>query len=70
MKNIIKRLKYASATLRDNEQYNDDPECNAEGESADSVDEVINMIENISDLIKGKDYDHVKISMISNMLKK
>jgi hypothetical protein len=70
MKTLKEKLIEASLILRDNEQYNDDPSYNPEGEAADACDDAIKLMDNILELMKGKDYDHVKLSMISNMLKK
>jgi len=60
----------AAVMLREYEQYNDDPECNGEALAADACDDAIKLMDNILELISGKDYDHVKLSMISNMIKK
>jgi len=44
---IIDRLNTAALTLRDYEQYNDDPEMNAEGDAADTCDDAAALIKHL-----------------------
>ena len=48
MKNIIERLNAASLILRDNEQYNDDPDYNPEGLAADACDDAASLIKHLA----------------------
>jgi hypothetical protein len=46
--NIFDRLKTASSILRDNEQYNDDPDYNPEGLAADACDDAASLIKHLA----------------------
>jgi hypothetical protein len=46
--NIIERLNAASLMLRDNEQYNDDPDYNPEGLAADACDDAAVLIKHLT----------------------
>jgi hypothetical protein len=44
---IITRLTFAAAMLREYEQYNDDPDCNGEGLAADACDDAAALIKRL-----------------------
>jgi len=65
---IIDRLNTAALTLRDYEQYNDDPEMNAEGDAADTCDDaaaligkLIQAIEDIKEISKCDQFDAIDL---------